>query len=247
MTEDISSGRARADLQAQHLLHAQKIEALSRLTSAVAHDVSNILMMIVGNIELLLEDRRSRSLRAELVEVRQAADLGADLVRQLLGLSRASPGAAEIIDVGATLTQFHRILTRLVGRQIQVEVDVCADPVFVSLGQGLLEQVVMNLGLNARDAMPWGGRFRIRVSRSGVEDVLIELSDTGVGMTRHARTRIFEPFFTTKEPGPGTGLGLSTVHDIVHAAGGRIEVDTELGAGTCVRVFLPSAPVRHRT
>ena len=105
----------------------------------------------------------------------------------------------------------------------------------------------MNLGLNARDAMPWGGRFRIVVSRSGVEDVLIELSDTGIGMTRHARSRIFEPFFTTKEPGPGTGLGLSTVHDIVHEAGGRIEVDTELGVGTRVRVFLPSAPLRHRT
>jgi signal transduction histidine kinase len=247
MPEDIPFGRARDDLQAQQVLHAQKIEGLSRLTSAVAHDVNNILMVIVGNVELLLEDKRSRPLRGELVEIRQAADLGADLVRQLLGLSRSSPSATEMIDVGATLMQFHRILTRLMGRQIQIEIDVGADPVFVSLGQGLLEQVIMNLGLNARDAMPWGGRFRIAVSRSGAEDVLIELTDTGVGMTRHARTRIFEPFFTTKEPGPGTGLGLSTVHDIVHAAGGRIEVDTELGAGTRVRVFLPSAPLHHRT
>jgi two-component system cell cycle sensor histidine kinase/response regulator CckA len=246
-TEDIPFSRARADLEAQELLYAQKIEALSRLMSAVAHDVNNILMVITGNIELLLEDKRSRPLRGELVEIRQAADLGADLVRQLLGLSRSSPAAAEIIDVGATLMQFHRILTRLMGRQIQVEIDVGADPVFVNLGRGLLEQVIMNLGLNARDAMPWGGRFRIGVSRSGVDDVLIELSDTGVGMTRHSRSRIFEPLFTTKEPGPGTGLGLSTVHDIVHEAGGRIEVDTELGAGTRVRVFLPSAPVRHRT
>jgi len=247
MTEDIPLGRGRADLQAHQLLHAQKIEALSRLTSAVAHDINNILMVIVGNVELLLQDKRSRPLRGELVEIRQAADLGSDLVRQLLGLSRSSPSGAEIIDVGATLTQFHRLLTRLVGRQIQVEIDVGADPVFVTFGQGLLEQVIMNLGLNARDAMPWGGRFRIAVSRSGVEDVLIELTDTGVGMTRHARGRIFEPYFTTKEPGPGTGLGLSTVHDIVHAAGGRIEVDTELGVGTRVRVFLPSAPLPHRT
>lgn len=246
MSEDSPSGRARGDALAQHLLHAQKIEALSRLTSAVAHDVNNILAVIVGNIELLLVDKRSRPLRGELVEIRQAADLGADLVRQLLGLGRSSPSEAEIIDVGTALTQFHRILTRLVGRQIQVEIDVGADPVFVSLGRGLLEQVIMNLGLNARDAMPWGGRFRIAVSRSGVQEVLIELSDTGIGMTRHARSRIFEPFFTTKEPGLGTGLGLSTVHDIVHEAGGRIEVDTELGAGTRVRVFLPSAPVHGR-
>jgi two-component system cell cycle sensor histidine kinase/response regulator CckA len=244
--DDVPFRQARADLQAQQLLHAQKIEALSRLTSAVAHDLNNMLMVIVGNIEMLLEDKRSRSIRSELVEIRQAADLGADLVRQLLGSGRPSPSAPEIIDVGATLMQFLRILTRLVGRQIHVEIDVGVDPVFVNLGRGLLEQVIMNLGLNARDAMPWGGRFRIGVSRSGVEDVLIELSDTGVGMTRHSRSRIFEPFFTTKEPGPGTGLGLFTVHDIVHEAGGRIEVDTELGVGTRVRVFLPSAPVRRR-
>jgi two-component system cell cycle sensor histidine kinase/response regulator CckA len=246
MNEDPSFGRARADVLAQQLLHTQKTEALSRLTSAIAHDLNNILGVIVGNIELVLQDKQSRPLRGELVEIRQAADLGADLVRQLLGLAQSSPSPAEIIDVGATLMQFHRILTRLVGRQTQVEIDAGTDPVFVSLGRGLLEQVIMNLGLNARDAMPWGGRFRIVVSRSCVQEVLIELSDTGVGMTRHARSRIFEPFFTTKAPGPGTGLGLSTVHDIVHEAGGRIEVDTELGVGTRVRVFLPSAPVRPR-
>jgi len=246
MNEDPSFGRARADVLAQQLLHTQKTEALSRLTSAIAHDLNNILGVIVGNIELVLQDKQSRPLRGELVEIRQAADLGADLVRQLLGLAQSSPSPAEIIDVGATLMQFHRILTRLVGRQTQVEIDAGTDPVFVSLGRGLLEQVIMNLGLNARDAMPWGGRFRIVVSRSCGQEVLIELSDTGVGMTRHARSRIFEPFFTTKAPGPGTGLGLSTVHDIVHEAGGRIEVDTELGVGTRVRVFLPSAPVRPR-
>ena len=246
MNEDPPFGRARADVLAQHLLHTQKTEALSWLTSAIAHDLNNILGVIVGNIELVLQDKQSRPLRGELVEIRQAADLGADLVRQLLGLAQSSPSPAEIIDVGATLMQFHRILTRLVGRQTQVEIDAGTDPVFVSLGRGLLEQVIMNLGLNARDAMPWGGRFRIVVSRSCVQEVLIELSDTGVGMTRHARSRIFEPFFTTKAPGPGTGLGLSTVHDIVHEAGGRIEVDTELGVGTRVRVFLPSAPVRPR-
>jgi two-component system cell cycle sensor histidine kinase/response regulator CckA len=247
MNEDPQCGRVRVDALAQQLRHAQKIEALSRLTSAIAHDLNNVLAVIVGNIELVLHDKHSRPLRGELVEIRQAADLGADLVRQLLGLARSSPSTAEIIDVGATLRHFHRILTRLVGRQIQVEIDAAVDPVFVSLGRGLLEQVIMNLGLNARDAMPWGGRLRIVVSRSGDEEVLIELSDTGVGMTRHARSRIFEPFFTTKEPGPGTGLGLSTVHDIVHEAGGRIDVDTELGVGTRVRVFLPSAPVRQKS
>jgi two-component system cell cycle sensor histidine kinase/response regulator CckA len=246
MNEDPRSGRARAEALAQQLLQAQRIEALSRLTSAIAHDVNNILSVIVGNIERVLQDKRSRPFRGELVEIRQAADLGADLVRQLLGLSRPSSSAAEMIDVGATLTQFHRILARLVGSQVQVEIDAGPDPVFVSLGRGLLEQVIMNLGLNARDAMPWGGRFRIVVSRSDVQQVLIELSDSGVGMTRHARSRIFDPSFTTKEPGLGTGLGLSTVHDIVHEAGGRIEVETELGVGTRVRVFLPSAPMRDR-
>ena len=239
-------GKARSELLAQQLEKAQKIEALGRLTNAISHDVNNILAVIVGNIELLLQDARSRAVRSELVEIRQAADLGADLVRQLLTFSQPPSSAAEIIDVNATLMQFHRILTRLVGRQIHVEIDTGADPTFVCLGPGLLEQVVMNLGLNARDAMQWGGRLRIAVDRSGVEEVLIEVSDTGVGMSRHVRGHIFEPFFTTKEPGLGTGLGLSTVRDIVRDAGGRIEVDTELGVGTRVRVFLPSAPARDR-
>jgi signal transduction histidine kinase len=237
-------GKARAELLAQQLQNAQKIEALGRLTTAVVHDLNNILAVIVGNIELLLQDTRSRAVRSELVEIRQAADLGADLVRQLLSFSRPPSSPAEIIDVGATLMQFHRILTRLVGRQIRVEIDTGADPAFVCLGPGLLEQVIMNLGLNARDAMQWGGRLRIAVGRSGVEEILIEVSDTGVGMSRHVRGHIFEPFFTTKEPGLGTGLGLSTVRDIVRDAGGRIEVETELGVGTRVRVFLPSAPAR---
>jgi two-component system cell cycle sensor histidine kinase/response regulator CckA len=246
MFGDPPSGRARADLLAQQLLHAQKVEALSRVTSVVAHDLNSIFAVIAGNIELLLQDKkRSRAQRAELIEIRHAADLGADLVRQLLGFSQSPPGAAEIIDVGATLRHFHRILARLVGGQVQVEIDAGADPVFVCLGPGLLEQVTMNLGLNARDAMPWGGRLQILVSRSG-DEVLIEMSDTGAGMTRHTRDRIFEPFFTTKEPGPGTGLGLSTVHDIVRDAGGRVEIDSELGAGTRVRMFLPSAPARNR-
>jgi two-component system cell cycle sensor histidine kinase/response regulator CckA len=239
-------GNARAELLAQQLQNAQKIEALGRLTNAVVHDLNNLLAVIVGNIELLLQDTRSRAVRSELVEIRQAADLGADLVRQLLSFSRSPSSAAEIIDVGATLTQFHRILTRLVGRQIQVEIHTSADPAFICLGPGLLEQVIMNLGLNARDAMQWGGRLRITVGRSGVEEILIEVSDTGVGMSRHVRGHIFEPFFTTKEPGLGTGLGLSTVRDIVRDAGGRIEVETELGVGTRVRVFLPSAPARNR-
>lgn len=224
---------------------AQKMETVGRLAGGVAHDFNNILTAISGYADFLLGDLPEDSaLRSDAAEIRQAADRGSSLTRQLLALSRRQVVDPEHLDLGAVIVGVEKMLRRIVGEDLAFEVEAAPDlPVYADRGQ--LEQVLMNLVLNARDAMPGGGTVSIRGAR--VQDpfggdsarVLLEVADTGSGMPPPVMDRVLEPFFTTTEAGRGTGLGLSIVHGIVTEAGGRIKVESELGKGTRVRIYLP--------
>ncbi|MBW3551990.1 MAG: response regulator [Gemmatimonadetes bacterium] len=230
---------------------AQKMETVGRLAGGVAHDFNNILTAISGYADFLLDDLPEEgTLRSDAAEIRLAADRGTTLTRQLLALSRKQVVDPEHLDLGEVIVGVERMLRRIVGEDLAFEVDVAPDlPVYADRGQ--LEQVLMNLVLNARDAMPGGGTVSIRGAR--VQDpfggdgawVLLEVADTGSGMPPAVLDRVLEPFFTTKEAGRGTGLGLSIVHGIVAEAGGRIRVESDLGKGTRVRIYLPLGEGPH--
>ena len=234
--------------------HAQKMEALGRLTGSVAHDFNNLLMTIGGNAEIAMESEASFGVRAELLEIKKAAELAASLTRQLLAFSRRQQAATLSIDVNDTLDGILGMLERVLGKSVAVELSVGASRGQVQLGPGLLEQVILNLAINSRDAMPNGGRLVLSTSNVMLPEihegeptgrtlpyVALRVSDNGAGMTPDIRARIFEPYFTTKAPTKGTGLGLPTVYGIIREANGRIEVATELGKGTTFSIFLPLA------
>jgi two-component system, cell cycle sensor histidine kinase and response regulator CckA len=227
---------------------AQKMEALGRLTSTVAHDFNNVLLVVLGSVEFAIASEYSAGLRPELAEIKRSAELGAALTRQLLAFSRPTADAPEIVEVDTTLGELTGILQRLVGPVVRIELKLDAAGARVRLGHGMLEQIAMNLTVNARDAMPRGGTLQISttrgprasdvVSASSATRVTIEVADNGSGMDAEIRARMFEPYFTTKTPGKGTGLGLSTVYRIVRDSGGSIDVDSEPGRGTRVRIHL---------
>jgi two-component system cell cycle sensor histidine kinase/response regulator CckA len=231
---------------------AQKMEALGRLTSTIAHDFNNLLVVILGSVELAIQSEHSAGLRYDLGEIKRSAELGAGLTRQLLAFSRRTTGAPEIISLDASLLELKGILQRLVGHDVHVELALGAQTARVRLARGTLEQIIMNLAVNARDAMPKGGTLRVATantpatvdigSEEMAERVVIEVSDTGSGMPADIRARIFEPYFTTKDAGKGTGLGMSTVYRIVRDSGGHIDVDSEPGHGTRFRIHLPIVP-----
>jgi PAS domain S-box-containing protein len=235
--------------------HAQKMEALGRLTGSVAHDFNNLLMTIGGNAELAAESEASFGVRMELLEIKKATGLAASLTRQLLAFSRRQQAATLAIDVNSALDGIRGMLERVLGKSVEVTLSLSARRSHVQLGPGLLEQIVLNLAINSRDAMPNGGRLMLSTSNVMLPEihegeltgrtqpyVALKVSDNGAGMTPDIRARIFEPYFTTKAPTKGTGLGLPTVYSIVREANGRIEVDTELGKGTTFSVFLPLTP-----
>lgn len=245
----------RRQLEAQYH-QAQKMEALGRLTGSVAHDFNNILTVIMGNSEVVLTLMRDGDLfRGEMEQIRQAADRAAALTRQLLAFSRRQVLRPEILDINHVMVSMQGMLRTLVREDIDLQMVLDAAPAHVKADNGQLEQVVMNLVVNARDAMPSGGRLMIETSSVELDEtcahqhaevnpgpyVMIAVSDTGTGMTTEARTRAFEPFFTTKQKGKGTGLGLATVHGIVAQSGGHVWLYSELGLGTTVKVYLPSA------
>ena len=232
--------------------HAQKMEALGRLTGSVAHDFNNLLLTIEGNADFAIASETSFGVRAELLEIKKAAELAAALTRQLLAFSRRQQAATLSIDVNAALKGLRGMLDRVLGKAIAIELSLFATQSHVRLGPGLLEQVVLNLALNARDAMPSGGRLMVTTANVSLPEVqngeptgqmiqyvALKVADTGAGMTPEVRARIFEPYFTTKAPTKGTGLGLPTVYGIIQEGNGRIEVDTELGEGTTFTIFLP--------
>ncbi len=245
---DISDRR----LIENHLRHAQKMDALGRLTTAIAHDFNNVLQVIQGFADMLLDSPAAAPFRLETREIKKAADLGATLTRQLLTFSRRKALLLEPVDLNQSIAEVASMLQRLVGSGIRLRTTLQAHPAIVKADRGLIEQVMMNFAINARDAMPLGGSLDIRTRnvrlprtlavQSGQPEaafVLIEVADTGVGMSEDVAAAIFEPFFTTKEPGKGTGLGLATVYSIITAAGGYVDVHSIVSAGTTFSVYLP--------
>ena len=244
---------ARRELE-ERLLQSQKMEAVGQLAGGVAHDFNNLLVVIRGYTDLLLLQSSEQRSLAQLRRISQAADRASALTGQLLAFARRAPSVNERVDVNALLRGVEPMLRRLIDEDIvlAVHADTPVEPVRVDPGQ--LEQVLVNLVINARDAMPLGGEIRIATSTREIdaataEDVGIEpgryvvtgVSDSGSGMTEETKARMFEPFFTTKEAGKGTGLGLATVYGIVEQAGGKILVDTQLGVGSTFFVYLPEA------
>jgi two-component system cell cycle sensor histidine kinase/response regulator CckA len=238
----------------QRLQQAQKMDAIGRLAGGVAHDFNNVLTIALSASELaLLELPAEHPTREILHEIRDAGERGAVLTRQLLALSRRGVPTLTRVDVGQLVQGMRKMLSRLLGEDIELTVTAHDAPTPVHADVGLLEQVVLNLAINARDAMPSGGALRITVAaveldaayarqNPGVSSgpyIQLEIADDGVGMDAETREHLFEPFFTTKEQGQGTGLGLATVYGIVTQAGGHIEVESAPGAGATFRVQLP--------
>ena len=250
IAEDITE-RAALELQ---LLQSQKMEAVGRLAGGVAHDFNNLLTVIKGYGELMLEELTTNDpMRAEVEEVQKAADRAASLTRQLLAFSRRQVMAPKIIDLNSVVANMDKLLRRLLGEDVEFHTVLDANLGRVKADPGQVEQVIMNLAVNARDAMPGGGKLTIETMNLDLDTfyarehvtvaagpyAMIAVSDTGVGMDAETQSHIFEPFFTTKELGKGTGLGLSTVYGIVKQSGGYIWVYSELGRGTTFKVYLP--------
>ena len=233
----------------EHVQQAQRIESIGSLAGGVAHDFNNLLTVVAGECEFLAaEIGGDRELRESVDAIRTAAMSAAALTRQLLTFSRHQIARPRHIDVNETLRGFEGVLRRLIEENVRIDVQLAREPAFVRIDPSQLEQVLLNLVVNARDAMPGGGAITIATARewrdddrSGVPDswVVLSVTDTGVGMLPAVRARLFEPFFTTKEHGRGTGLGLVTVHSIVTQAGGGISVSTDEGEGSTFSVWLP--------
>jgi len=228
------------ELEAQ-LAHAQKLEAVGRLAGGIAHDFNNLVTAITGYGELLrsglaAEDPR----RADAEEILRAAGRAAGLTQQLLAFGRRQLAQPRVIDLNQLVGELDKLLQRLAGEQVAVVTELAEEVVPVHVDPGQFEQVLVNLVVNARDAMPGGGRVLIRTRIVGAEAVL-EVSDEGDGMTEEVQARAFEPFFTTKARGKGTGLGLATVYGIVQQSAGRIDLTSEPGQGTRFVITLPRA------
>jgi PAS domain S-box-containing protein len=247
VSNDVSQRRRLED----QLRQAQKMEAIGRLAGGVAHDFNNLLAAIMGHGELLLrrlDPSQPQHRHAEAIQ--KAAARGALLTRQLLAFSRKEVLAPSVLDIHLVVAEMEEMLRRLIGEHIELVIVLGDRPLHVRADRGQLEQVVMNLAVNARDAMADGGVLTVEVatvdrpapsggSAPAVPFVTITVTDTGCGMEPATAARMFEPFFTTKEQGKGTGLGLSTVYGIVEQSGGSIEVDSLPGRGTTFTVYLP--------
>ncbi len=246
----------RARLEAQ-LRQAQKLEAIGQLAGGVAHDFNNLLTVQLGHLDLLQEAHElPAEVRASLSEIEKSAMTAARLTRQLLAFSRRQVLQIARVDVNAILDRLLSMLRRVLREDISLELKMAADPLWVDADAGMIEQVVMNLVVNARDAMPGGGRLTlvtetVEVSADALPAhadsspgryVRLAVADTGHGMDAETRQRVFEPFFTTKDSGRGTGLGLATVYGIVRQHKGWIDVDSTVGRGTTFTVYYPAAP-----
>jgi two-component system, cell cycle sensor histidine kinase and response regulator CckA len=225
----------------EKLRHSQKMEAVGRLAGGVAHDFNNLLTVILGQSECFLDDLPADDpLREAAEDVFAAAERGAQLTRQLLAFSRRQVLTPREVDLNELVSTADRLLRRLIDASIELTLRLHDAPLWILADAGQIEQVIVNLVVNARDAMPDGGRLELRTS---LQDGRAKLSvrDTGTGMTPEVLAHIFEPFFTTKGLGKGTGLGLATVYGIVEQSGGTIDVESTTGVGTCFTIALPIA------
>ncbi|HWA72655.1 MAG TPA: ATP-binding protein [Polyangiaceae bacterium] len=236
--------------QSETLRDAQRMEAVGRLAGGVAHDFNNLLMVVLGNASELLKNREpAEGIAGPLSEIRDAASRGAELVKQLLFFGRRHGGRLETVDLNRTLTGLHKLLARLSGEQLTLKVAPSEQPLFVRVDPTQIEQVLINLVSNARDATPNGGTITVATAARELAQsefglppgayALLTVSDTGAGMSEETRQRVFEPFFTTKEVGKGSGLGLATVYGIVDQSGGKIRVDSAPDRGSEFQVYLP--------
>jgi len=234
------------------LEQSQKMEAIGRLAGGVAHDFNNLLAVIIGYSDLLLESLGSSDLnRAKVEQIKQAASSAASLTRQLLTFSRQQVIQPVVLDINQTVSNTEKMLRRLIKENIEFTVELDHNLDRVTADPGQIEQIVLNLVVNARDAMPNGGKLRIQTRNVRLEGdpgahvpsgrfILLEVTDTGTGMDQHTQAHIFEPFFTTKAVGEGSGLGLATVYAIVKQSNGHIEVQSTLGQGSSFKIYLPA-------
>ncbi len=218
----------------------RKLETLGRLAGNVVHDFNNMLMVIEGYTRMLLEEPGlSNGAKENAHEILRASERASALTKQLLAFARKKSVESKGVDINAMLRQMRNMLARLLGETVRLEFDLSDGPCLVFANESQLEQVLLNLIVNARDAMPIGGRIAVRTSVLE-HSARLSIEDTGVGIPDDLLPRIFEPFFTTKDPGKGTGIGLSLVDEIVRAWGGTIEVSSELKQGTKFTIDLPS-------
>ena len=232
---------------------SQKMEAIGRLAGGIAHDFNNLLLVIAGYSAILLADPRTGELD-EVKEIAKAAEHGAVLTRQLLAFSREQVLTTQLRDLNDVVLEVAAMLRRLIVKDVEIAVRLASAVDGVQADPGALERVLVNLALNARDAMPAGGTLTIETANVVLDDhhvtthlqgrkgpsVMLTVTDTGIGLTPETCRRLFEPFFTTKEAGFGTGIGLATVFGIVKQAGGSICVESEEGEGTAFKIYLPS-------
>jgi PAS domain S-box-containing protein len=262
---DITERKRAREIHAQleqQLRQAQKMEAVGQLAGGIAHDFNNLLTTIAGYSELVWEDVKSNEqLRNDINEIRKATERAAALTQQLLAFSRKQIISPRVFDLNARIIDANRMLGRLIGENIELNLAMSDGPCYIEADPSQIDQILINLAVNARDAMPDGGNLTISTESAMLdadycrtvpdidpgEYVLIHISDTGYGMSQRTLKRIFEPFFTTKDYGKGTGLGLSTVYGIVKQNRGTIKVDSRPGAGTTISIFIPHADLENHT
>ncbi|HSG88959.1 MAG TPA: PAS domain S-box protein [Pseudomonadales bacterium] len=232
--------RAQKSTQAQ-LLQSQKMESVGQLTGGVAHDFNNLLTVILGNLSMALETAPDTDHRDLLVASRDAAQRGADLTRSLLAFARRQPLRPALIDLDRLFANLQSMAQRLLDERYRVTVEIAPDTGAPFVDEAQLESALLNLAINARDAMPDGGAIRVAATTAPGQDAMMEItvSDTGPGVPEALRDHVFEPFFTTKEAGKGTGLGLAMIHGFAYQSGGDVSVGTAEGGGACFRMRLP--------
>jgi len=252
--KDAEASRTRRQLEEQ-LRQSQKMEAVGRLAGGVAHDFNNILTGITGYVELVLAQIEEAQARRDLEQIRKFSDRAAGLTHQLLAFSRRQPLLVSTVDLNDLVGATTGLIERLIGEDVELTFSPGADLATVNADAGQMEQVLMNLAVNSRDAMHGGGRLLIETSNVHLDQdyarshtavtpgdyVMLSVSDNGVGMDEQTQARVFEPFYTTKEQGKGTGLGLSTAYGIIKQHEGNIWVYSEPGRGTCFKIYLPVA------
>jgi len=243
------------------LFQSQKMETVGKLAGGIAHEFNSIMTAIIGQCELMLSDLAGQNpLRKNAVEILQAASRAATLTRQLLAYGRKQILQPDILDLNAILAAMENTLRHLAGRDVDVHIAPSTGPRLVKADAGQIEQVIVNIVMNAVEAMPHGGKLTLETAEAFLDQdyvrqfhdlkpgqyVMLAISDTGAGMSDAVKARLFEPFFTTKEVGKGTGLGLATCHGIIKQSGGHINVYSELGRGAIFKIYLPRVPLENK-